>query len=255
MKQTRTRRRKQGDAGDFKTVLLFYVLPFIVINSIIFYLFTAKPKIEITVSDTEDYLTTTATVTIHSLLPTKDLTFSQDGQAVEAQLVKGKTYTVPITSNGVLEVSVKNFNGMSTAEFYHINLLDDAAPTVRKYTMDDDGIITISLEDTQSGVDLETVYAVDSQGAQVFPISQDNSSGEERFDMDSQGLILHAKDFTGNELLVTFTSHKEGEEEVLDSIEGTETTIRQGEEEETEALSSDFEDSTAQSESETADDE
>lgn len=238
MKQTRTRRKKQGESNDFLTVLLFYVLPFIVINSIIFYLFTAKPKIEITVSDTEDYLTTTATVTIHSLLPTKDLSISQDGQAIQPETAKGKTYTVPITSNGVLEVSVKNFNGMSAAEFYHINLLDDAAPTVRKYTLDDDGIITISLEDTQSGVDLETVYAVDSEGAQSFPISQDNSAGEVQFEMDSQGLTLHAKDFTGNELLVTFTSHKEGSEEVLDNIEGTETTIRPGEQEETEAASS-----------------
>lgn len=238
MKQTRTRRKKQGEPNDFLTVLLFYVLPFIVINSIIFYLFTAKPKIEITVSDTEDYLTTTATVTIHSLLPTKDLSISQDGQAIQPEAAEGKTYTVPITSNGVLEVSVKNFNGMSAAEFCHINLLDDAAPTVRKYTLDDDGIITIALEDTQSGVDLETVYAIDSEGAQSFPISQDNSAGEVQFEMDSQGLTLHAKDFTGNELLVTFTSHMDGSEEVLDSIEGTETTIRPGEQAETEAASS-----------------
>lgn len=231
MKQTRARRKKQEESGGFRTVLLFYVLPFIVINSIIFYLFTAKPKIEISVSDTEDYLTTTASVTIHSLLPTRDLIISQDGQTLEAVHEGGKTYSVPITSNGVLEVSVKNFNGMSAAGFYHINLLDDAAPTVRKYTLDDEGIITISLEDTQSGVDLETVYATDSQGDQVFPVSQDTSAGEVRFEMDSRGLTLHARDFTGNELLVTFTSHTEGSKEVLDSIEGTETTISQKEQE------------------------
>ena len=223
MKQNRTRRKKQTQSSDLRTVLLFYVLPFIVINSIIFYLFTAKPKVEITVSDTEDYISTTATVTIHTLLPTKELSITKDGQAIETEQADSHTYTVPITSNGVLEVFVKNFNGMAASAFSHINILDDAAPTVRKYDLNDD-IITIALEDTQSGVDFESVYAVDSDGAQSFPISQDNSAGEVKFEMDSKGLTLHASDFTGNELQVTFTSHMEGSEEVLDNIEGTEGT-------------------------------
>ena len=223
MKQNRTRRKKQTQASDLRTVLLFYVLPFIVINSIIFYLFTAKPKVEITVSDTEDYISTTATVTIHTLLPTKELSITKDGQAIETEQTDSHTYTVPITSNGVLEVFVMNFNGMAASAFSHINILDDAAPTVRKYDLNDD-IITIALEDTQSGVDFESVYAVDSDGAQSFPISQDNSAGEVKFEMDSKGLTLHASDFTGNELQVTFTSHMEGSEEVLDSIEGSEGT-------------------------------
>lgn len=223
MKQNRTRRKKQTQSSDLRTVLLFYVLPFIVINSIIFYLFTAKPKVEITVSDTEDYISTTATVTIHTLLPTKELSITKDGQAIETEQTDSHTYTVPITSNGVLEVFVMNFNGMAASAFSHINILDDAAPTVRKYDLNDD-IITIALEDTQSGVDFESVYAVDSDGAQSFPISQDNSAGEVKFEMDSKGLTLHASDFTGNELQVTFTSHMEGSEEVLDSIEGSEGT-------------------------------
>ena len=43
--------------------------------------------------------------------------------------------------------------------------------------------------------------------------------------MASHGLTLHARDFTGNEVQVTFTSHKDGDKEVLNSIEGTETSI------------------------------
>lgn len=225
MKQTRTRRRRKTDSGDLRTVLLFYVLPFIVINSIIFYLFTAKPKVEITVGDTEDYLTTTATVRIRSLFPTKNLVIAKDGEAVNAEKLGSKTYSVPIDSNGVLEVSVQNFNGMSAAEFAHINILDDTAPAITEYTLDDEGVITITLADTQSGVDFESVYAVDSQEDQVFPLSEDRSAGEVKFDMDSHGLTLHARDFTGNEVQVTFTSHKDGDKEVLNSIEGTETSI------------------------------
>ena len=82
MKQTRTHRRKQAGSNDILNVLLFYVLPFFILNGIIFYLFTAKPKFDITIGDTEDYKTTTATITIKSLLPIKDLTVGKDGETL-----------------------------------------------------------------------------------------------------------------------------------------------------------------------------
>lgn len=229
MKQNRTRARRQSESSDFKTVILFYILPFIVINAVIFYLVTAKPHLEITVGDTEDYLTTTATVHIQSVLPTKNLVIAKDGEDIAYEQTDSRTYTVPISSNGVLEVSIQNFNGMSAAEYAHISILDDVAPTVTDYSLDDEDVITITLEDTQSGVDFETIYAVDSEGDQVFPITEDRSAGEVKFDMDSMGLTLHASDFTGNELQVTFSTHLDDGEEVLNNIEGTETSILAGE--------------------------
>ena len=235
MKQNRTHRRRQTESSDLKTVILFYVLPFIIINAVIFYLFTAKPQLEITVGDTEDYLTTTATVRVRSFLPTKNLTIAKDGEAIEFEQTDSRTYSVPITSNGVLEVSIQNFNGMSAAEYAHISILDDVAPTVTDYSLDDEDVITITLEDSQSGVDFETIYAVDSEGDQVFPISQDRSAGEVKFEMDSMGLTLHASDLTGNQLQVTFSTHLDNGEEVLNNIEGTETTILAGDQEESSA--------------------
>lgn len=51
---TRTRsamhQRSNPLDSDLLQVLLFYILPFIVINSIIFFVVTAKPKYELTVS-------------------------------------------------------------------------------------------------------------------------------------------------------------------------------------------------------------
>ena len=226
MKQTRTHRRKQAGSNDILNVLLFYVLPFFILNGIIFYLFTAKPKFDITIGDTEDYKTTTATITIKSLLPIKDLTVGKDGETLTPEKTGSRTYTVPITRNGVLEVSMKNFNGMYAASFSHINILDDTAPAVDNYELDDDGIITIYLTDSQSGIDYESIYATNSDGDRVFPESQDTSASSVQFEMDSSGLTLHASDFIGNQLQVTFTSHKDGDKEVLNNIDGTETTIR-----------------------------
>ena len=100
-------------------------------------------------------------------------------------------------------------------------------------------------------MDFETIYAVDSEGDHVFPISQDRSAGEVKFEMDSMGLTLHASDFTGNELQVTFSTHLDDGEEVLNNIEGTETTILAGEHEnETDAFQAETEEETSTEEDE-----
>ncbi len=71
------------------TVLLFYVLPFIVVNSIIFILVTAAPKGDLTIGEATNFTTTTMELKIKSLLPIKEMTVTLDGGAVVT--VQGNT--------------------------------------------------------------------------------------------------------------------------------------------------------------------
>ena len=50
-----------------KRALLFYVLPYIVINAIIFFLVTATPKVDMSVGDTSDYRTTQVEFKVDSM--------------------------------------------------------------------------------------------------------------------------------------------------------------------------------------------
>ena len=61
--------RHDSGRSDFMTVLLFYVLPFIVVNSIIFILVTAAPKGDLTIGEATNFTTTTMELKIKSLLP------------------------------------------------------------------------------------------------------------------------------------------------------------------------------------------
>ena len=84
---TRTRsamhQRSNPLDSDLLQVLLFYILPFIVINSIIFFVVTAKPKYELTVAPTNDYQTTTATFKITSHMPLKNVTITFNSQPLD----------------------------------------------------------------------------------------------------------------------------------------------------------------------------
>lgn len=197
--RSRTTQRTRTSGTDWKTLLLFYILPFVVVNGIIFYLVTAKPKYEVTVGETHDYMTTTMTFKIQSFLPTKNLSIAINGEQLELEKTGSKTYTASITQNGTIEISLENFNGMSTVSFEHVNILDDGLPAIASYEIED-GVLTLSLADSQSGVDFSSIHALDSDGVMVLPQSIDKLNGTVSLPMDPDGLTLFVSDMSGNTL-------------------------------------------------------
>ena len=214
---------KQKSSGGLPDLLLFYILPFIVFNSILFYCVASSPKINLEIQDTKDYLSTQASMTIESWFPTKSLSFNMDGEELEPVKDKRRTYSVPITRNGVLEVTVVNLNGMSSTVFKHVNVLDDIPPSFENATLED-GILMLRVTDSQSLVNSDAIYAVDSAGIQRAPLSVeriedtiDNTTAYSiTFEMDLNGLHVYVQDKAGNEAQKTFTTHKEGNLDVLE---------------------------------------
>lgn len=218
----RTNRYRKKQNNDWITILLFYVLPFLVVNAIIFFCATTRPKIVIETADTTDYLSTEVTVTIKSWFPTKDIQFSMEGEELTAEKGKKRTYTMTITKNGAIEATVTNINGMSTTEWEHVNVLDESKPNVENTSITD-GIVTFTVTDSQSGVNFDSIYAENSKGERLAPLAVDRSTSTLSFEMDPDGLHVYAQDKAGNEVLANFTSHKEGEVERLEGgVEETE---------------------------------
>ena len=214
MRQTRPYRHEHKNSNDTVRVLLFYVLPFIIFNTILFLLVTSRPRFEINVGETTDYQSTVVTITQKSLIPVTEMATSLDGEVLELQKVGSRQYAVSIHKNGALEVSMKGMNGMTRTTFEHISILDDAPPAVSDSSIDQ-GILTVTFEDSQAGLDYQSIYAVDSMNQQIYPISVDKVTNSATFAMDSNGLVVHAADLSGNEMQATFKSHKEGDKEIL----------------------------------------
>lgn len=210
------RYQKKSSSDGWTHILLFYILPFLVFNGILFYIVTAAPRLSLTVAESEDYLSTEVTLKVESWFPTKSVTMTIDGEPVELTKGKGRTYSVKVYKNGSIDARVTNLNGMPGMITGHINAIDENAPTFDDSKLED-GILTVSFSDTQSGVDFDSIYALDSDGAQIRPTMLNPEINAKAFTMDPKGTQVYAKDKAGNEVHQSFTSHKEGSKGVLDS--------------------------------------
>lgn len=190
--------------SDWFQLLLFYILPFIIINSIIFFLATTKPKYDLSVAETNDYRTTTVTFSIKSYLPLKEVTITLNSEPLDLKRTGKRTYTAVISTNGILDVYMKNFNGMSLSEYEVIDILDDGAPELVSYDVNE-GILSLTVKDTQSGIDYTSLHATTPSGTVIQPLSVDQSNGLITFQLEPEGLTVSIKDLSGNEYLPTFS--------------------------------------------------
>lgn len=194
---SRSKKNTRRSGLETRKLLLFYILPFIIVNGIIFYLATCKPKFTVTAGETTDYSTTSMTFTIKSILPTKNLSITINSEPLELEQTGKKTYTATVTQNGTIEIYLENFNGMAVTAYEHVNILDDEPPQIDTYSIVD-GVLTVTLSDSQSGIDFSSIYAVTSTGATVHPLSVDKQTSTVTFTSDPNGLTLYLKDMSGH---------------------------------------------------------
>ncbi len=211
----RNRRYRRKKQNEWPHILLFYVLPFLVFNGLLLICLTSKPKVSVVVEDTNDYLSTHVVLTVKSLYPTKSVSMTLDGEALELEKGSHRTYTAVVSKNGSIEASVVNLNGMPATVFEHVNVLDDNPPEFSSAEIQD-GVVTITVDDSQSGINFDSIYALNSAGERVEPLTADRASNTLSFEMDSAGLHVYARDRADNEVQGTFTSHKEGSVETLE---------------------------------------
>ena len=88
----------------------------------------------------------------------------------------------------------------------HIAVLDDAIPAIddTDYVMEN-GILTIHVEDSQSGINFGTIYATDQEGQTVKPTKMNKDTGEVTFDLEAGSLDIYVEDMAGNANRATFS--------------------------------------------------
>ena len=200
--EDRHRRLPKKKKSEFLNVLLFYVLPFIVINAIIFFVVTAQPDFEVTLGDNPGYESQEFQVKIKSIFPKKDFYVTIDQDPVELEQ-DGKLYSGIVNHNGTLEVSLTNINGMNKTVYENISSIDDEPPII---TQDDSetGYVSVYIEDTQSGVDFDSLYGVDSDGNVISPSTLDEGDGWAVFYYDTPSIDVHVFDKAGRESIATY---------------------------------------------------
>ena len=208
--QRRTHKpQKNGNTG-FSRILLCYILPFLVVNLAIFIIVTATPKIEIDISDTTDYKTLDVSFKIHSLLPLKKMTTTLESQPIEFKKEKG-VYHAVLESNGTLEIYALSLNGMQAQDIEHIAVLDDTAPSFdEENVVMENGKLILTIEDSISGINYDSIYATDDSGTKILPDSCDKENGEVTFKLEEGSLTVYVEDMAGNPNQAAFSINQSG---------------------------------------------
>ena len=208
--QRRTRKpQKNGNTG-FSRILLCYILPFLVVNLAIFFIVTATPKIEIDISDTTDYKTLDVSFKIHSLLPLKKMTTTLESQPIEFKKEKG-VYHAVLESNGTLEIYALSLNGMQAQDIEHIAVLDDTAPSFdEENVVMENGKLILTIEDSISGINYDSIYATDDSGTKILPDSCNKENGEVTFKLEEGSLTVYVEDMAGNPNQAAFSINQSG---------------------------------------------
>ena len=190
--------------------LVFYVLPFVVVNLILFTLITASPKIELTIGETTDYKTVDISFRVRSILPIREMTVTLESQPVEVERSDG-AYRATLDSNGTLEIYAEGWNGMAVRDNEHIAVLDDAAPVIDQedYVLED-GHLEFLVSDSQSGVDFSSIYGTEADGQNVRPASYSEDTGRVVFEMEGSDVTVFVSDFAGNISQAAFSIHTNG---------------------------------------------
>ena len=205
-KDYRSSKGSQKKKSGFLSILLHYVLPYLVINSIILFFVLATPKLKVNeATETDDPAVRTLLVHVDSVLPIKEFTAKLEGK--EQNFTKeNQNYIISLTGNGNLRISAKSINGMMQVSNTQINSFDENSPVI-----DEDnvvlgsGYVEFTVSDDQSGVDYATIYGIDKDGDNLKPTNIDEATGKVTFSMKSNGLTVYVSDKSGNQVTGNFT--------------------------------------------------
>lgn len=202
----RNSKEPEQKKSGFLSILIRYVIPYLIINSIILFFVLATPKLKVNeITETEDPTVRMLLVHVDSILPIKEFTAKLEGK--EQNFTKeNQNYIISITGNGNLRISAKSINGMMQVSNTQVNSFDENPPVI-----DEDnvilgsGYVEFTVTDEQSGVDFATIYGIDKDGDNLKPTDIEESSGKVTFSMKSNGLTVYVSDKAGNQITGNFT--------------------------------------------------
>ena len=207
MGKSRTKVKKKLSISEIVLRFFFgFLIPFLIINGIIFYIYIQTPKITVIDTDSEDYEENKIKFSVDCKLPLNNVkTYFYDNEIPYTKL--GNIYTVDITDNGIYQINVVAMNFSSNSYTFEVETLDNVPPTIDLNS----AIITgnnliLAVQDDQSEINYDQVYATLSNGEKIKPVNTDQSSGTIQFQIDEGNkIIVHVEDINGNSSETSFT--------------------------------------------------
>ena len=230
--------KKKKKKSPFLSILLHYVLPYLVINSCILFFVMATPKVQVNdPTEHSDDASLSVLVHVDSVLPIKSFVAKLEGE--ELNFTKeNENYVIPLHSNGNLRVTVTSINGMKRIVNTQINSFDENPPVINEDDVTlEPGHVEFTVSDSQSGVDFASIYGIDKDGNNLKPKEINKETGTVLFSMKANAITVYVSDKAGNQVSGTFTikdspypkTKADKEEDEDSSGDANEETVREEE--------------------------
>ena len=193
-----------GEEKKPGNVVLFYIIPFLLINLLIFFLVTLRPKFKLHIEESVDFRSAEIELEMHPRLPLAAFEVKLDDTPLNLENLGGGHYKASVDKNGTLEVTVRYINGMHRTQYEHIGSVDDQPPLISGDELDGN-MLTVSFDDPQSGINYDSIYAMDADEERVLPSSIDESENKAVFQVLTSRLEVHVSDQLGHEAVANFT--------------------------------------------------
>ncbi len=141
-----------------------------------------------------------------SLVPVKRVTATLGGTYIPIYETANHVYQVSPEANGELVITVTLANNQVNSQSILVEDVDVAAPTLLSNVQEGD-TISLYVEDTDSGIDYDNVYAVKSDGETVKPVSIDEEAGRIDFAYPEYPMNIYIPDRADNVLHLVLTLH------------------------------------------------
>lgn len=194
----------------FLRAIFGFLVPFVVINGLIYFLYTAHPEINLVGDEpkasSDPNSKAIITFTVDCPIPLSGVVVSlldDDDSSIRTPIPYSKLgdeYTVEVTKNGSYEILVSAINKSLSKKITLVETLDNIPPTIdMESVILQANAITLKIEDNQSGINYDELYAIDDSGKKENPQFLDESSGTVSFRFeDTASLTIHLEDMSGN---------------------------------------------------------
>lgn len=138
-------------------------------------------------------------MTVDSMLPITRVTASINGHNIPVYEIDARKFSIEPSINGRMEVTITLFNHQSMTQYVNVGKVDTEAPVLVSNDTDSE-MIYLNLSDTGSGINFDSIKAIDSQGNTITPNYIDESKGRVGFPYPADSMNVYVSDYADNTL-------------------------------------------------------
>ena len=185
---------------------LGFLIPFVVINGFIYYIYIQCPSIKVVDTDSNEYEENKIKFVVNCHIPVKDVTVTFDNNLIPYNKTNNN-YSIDISENGVYTIKAVAINGAVSNYSVPVESKDNVPPTINTETAVITGnTLIINVSDNESNINYDNLYATLEDGTKILPKMTDKSIGSVQFQIDSgKKVVVHVEDEYGNYSETSFT--------------------------------------------------